>query len=57
MFIHFHKPAHSGEVFSKLIKEVVHVHDWLSGPALSEHDRLDREIAECAGWRSGNTAV
>ena len=46
MSIHFHKPNHTNELFSKLIKEVGHVHDWLVGPAMSEHDRLEREIAE-----------
>ena len=49
MSIHFHKP-HTNELFSKLIKEVGHVHDWLAGPAMSEHDRIEREIAENEGW-------
>lgn len=49
MSFHFHKPS----LISKLAKEVVHVHDWLTGPAMSEHDRLEREIAESNGWRSG----
>lgn len=53
MTIHFHKPNHTGEVFSRLFKEVVHIHDWLAGPAMSEHDRLEREIAESEGWRRG----
>ncbi len=46
MTIQIHKPNHTGELFSKLIKEIGHVHDWLAGPAMSEHDRLEREIAE-----------
>ena len=50
-----HRPQHTGELFSKLIKEVLQVHDWLTGPAMSEHDRLEREIAECEGWRRGIT--
>ena len=50
MSIHFHKPNHTNELFSKLIKEVGHVHDWLVGPAMSEHDRLEREIAESEPW-------
>ncbi len=48
MSVHFHKPQ-TNEVFSKLIKEVGHVHDWLAGPSMSEHDRLEREIAESNG--------
>ncbi len=51
MSIHFHKP-HTNELFSKLIKEVGQVHDWLAGPAMSEHDRLEREIAESEGFLS-----
>ena len=54
MSIHFHKP-HTNELFSKLIKEAGHVHDWLAGPAMSEHDRLEREIAESVGYLSGFT--
>ena len=46
----FHKPNHTGELFSKLIKEVSHVHDFLAGPAMSEQDRLEREIAESNGY-------
>ena len=55
MTIHLHKPNHTNELFSKLIKEVGQVHDWLVGPAMSEHDRLEREIAESAGFLSGIT--
>lgn len=49
MPIQFHKP-HTNELFSKLIKEVGQVNDWLAGPAMSEHDRLEREIAESDGY-------
>ncbi len=52
MSINFHKPNHTNELFSKLIKEVCQVHDWLAGPAMSEHDRLEREIAESEGLLS-----
>ena len=55
MTIHIHKPTHTNELFSKLIKEVGHVHDWLVGSAMSEHDRLEREVAESAGFLSGIT--
>ncbi len=54
MSIHFYKP-HTNELFSKLIKEVGQVHDWLAGPAMSQHDRLEREIAESNGLLSGLT--
>ena len=46
MTIQFHITNHTNELFSKLIKEVGHVHDLLAGPAMSEQDRLVREIAE-----------
>ena len=55
MTINIHKPNHTNELFSKLIKEVGHVHDWLAGPAMSEHDRLEREVAESVGFLSGIT--
>ncbi len=52
MSINFHKPNHTNELFSTLIKEVGQVHDWRAGPAMSEHDRLEREIAESQGLLS-----
>ncbi len=51
MTIHIHKPHHTNEMFTKLIKEVGHVHDWLVGPAMSEHDRVERELFENERWR------
>ena len=56
MTIQIHKPNHTGELFSKLIKEVGHVHDLLAGPAMSEQDRLVREIAESNGYLSAFTS-
>ena len=53
MLIHLHKATHTGELISKLVREVSHIHDWLAGQAMSEHDRLEREIAESEGWRRG----
>ena len=49
MTIHFHRPSHTNELFSLLIKGVGHVHDWLAGPAMSEHDRVEGEIAKSKG--------
>ncbi len=53
MFTNLSKAAHTGELFSKLVREVSHVHYWLAGPAMSEHARLEREIAESEGWKRG----
>ena len=53
MTMHFHRPNHTSELFSKLLKEAVQVHDWLAGPAMSEHDKLERELAENEGRRRG----
>lgn len=47
--MNIHLPAIG--LFSKIAKEVVVVHDWLAGPPTSEHDRVERELAESAGWR------
>ncbi len=55
MFIPLHKAAHTGELFSKLFREVSHVHDWLVGSAMSQHDRLERDIAESDGFRRSLT--
>ena len=53
--IPLHRPNRTGELFTMLTKEVIPVHDWLAGPAMSEHDGLEREIAESEGWRRGLT--
>ena len=49
MSVNIHIPTIG--LFSKIAKEVVMVHDWLAGPPMSEHDRVERELAESAGWR------
>ena len=51
MTIQLHRPNHTGELLTKLMKEVVQVHDWLTGPAMSEQDRVERELAESEGLR------
>ena len=54
MAVHI-KPVHTSELFSKLIKEVGQVHDWLVGSGMSERDKLVRELSENAGFMSGLT--
>ena len=35
------------ELTHKLAGSVVAFYDWLSGPPMSERDRIQRDIAEC----------
>ena len=49
MSVNIHLPTIG--LFSKIAKEVVLVHDWLAGPPMSEHDRVERELAESESWR------
>ena len=41
-------PAHSHDkgILPKLGHQIVHLYDLLSGPAMTEQDRINREIAE-----------
>jgi hypothetical protein len=41
-------PAHSHDkgILPKLGQQIVHLYDLISGPAMSEQDRINREIAE-----------
>lgn len=49
MSVNIHLPTIG--LVSKIAKEVVLVHDWLAGTPMSEHDRMERELAESANWR------
>ncbi len=42
--IHLH--IHDKGILPKIGHQIVVVYDWLSGPPMSEHDRLNRELAE-----------
>ena len=47
MSMNIHLPG----LFSKIAKEVVKGYDWGAWPPMSEHERVERELAESAGWR------
>ena len=47
-------PAHRHDEKGILLKighQLAHVYDWISGPAMSEHERIQREIAESEPYR------
>ena len=33
-------------IFFRIVKDIAHAHDWLAGPAMTEHNRIVRDIAE-----------
>ena len=42
---------HLGEVLHNMEHGIVTAYDWLSGPPLSEKQRIDHKLAETAGQR------
>ena len=48
MSILHHKPSdlHQEGLLSRIAKDIVAVHDWLSGPPMTEQDRINRTIVE-----------
>ncbi len=48
MSILHHKPSdhHPEGLLHRIAKDIVAVYDWLSGPPMSEQDRINRTIVE-----------
>ncbi len=48
MSILHNKPSdhHQEGLLNRIAKDIVAVYDWLSGPPMSEQDRINRTIAE-----------
>ena len=47
-------PAHRHDekgILPKIGHQLVHVYDWISGPAMSEQERMQRELAETEPYR------
>lgn len=38
-------------VLPKITHQIVSIYDWLSGPAMSEQERVHRELHESEPWR------
>ena len=49
-----HREDEHHGVFSRIVKDIAHAHDWLAGPAMTEHDRIVREIAEVRPYINRN---
>ena len=44
MAVHLH--LHEKGILPKLGHQIVAIYDWLSGPPMTEHDRITRAVAE-----------
>jgi hypothetical protein len=47
-------PAHRHDekgILPKIGHQLVHIYDWISGPPMSEHERIQREITETEPYR------
>ncbi len=45
--IHFHEKG----ILPKLGHQIVAIYDWLSGPPMTEHERVTREVAQLDAQR------
>ncbi len=44
MAVHLH--IHEKGILPKLGHQIVAIYDWLSGPAMTEHERISRSLVE-----------
>ncbi len=56
MSILHHKPSdhHSEGLLNRITKDILAVYDWLSGPPMSEQDRINRRLEETRTLRDKN---
>jgi hypothetical protein len=54
-----HKSAdnHPEGLLNRIAKDIVAVYDWLSGPPMSEQDRVNRALAETRPLRDKNIGI
>ena len=41
-----HSGNHQEGLLNRIVKDIVAVYDWLSGPPMSEQERINRTLAE-----------
>lgn len=51
MSINFHSNDHHESALSRIAKGLVAAYDWVSGPAMSEQQRIHHELAVTEGER------
>jgi hypothetical protein len=56
MSILHHKPSdhHQEGLLNRITKDILVVYDWLSGPPMSEQDRINRTLEETRPLRDKN---
>jgi hypothetical protein len=59
MAIPHHKPSdnHPEGLLNRIAKDIVAVYDWLSGPPMSEQERMNRTLAEARPLRDKNIGM
>ena len=54
---HKHQEHHHAGLITRLAHDIVVAYDWLSGPAMSERDRMKRDLAEARHDRHLDVAL
>jgi hypothetical protein len=52
-----HSGNHQEGLLNRIVKDIVAVYDWLSGPPMSEQERIDRTLAETRSLWEKNTGI
>jgi hypothetical protein len=48
---------HSEGLLNRIARDIVAVYDWLSGPPMSEQERINRALAETRSLRDKNIGI
>jgi hypothetical protein len=52
-----HSDNHPEGLLNRIAKDIVAVYDWLSGPPMSEQERMNRTLAETRPLRDKNIGM
>ena len=52
-----HSGNHQEGLLNRIVKDIVAVYDWLSGPPMSEQERINRTLAETRSLWDKNTRI
>jgi hypothetical protein len=52
-----HSGNHQEGLLNRIVKDIVAVYDWLSGPPMSEQERINRTLAETRSLWEKNTGI
>ena len=55
--IHFHIDHNHDRLLDRISRELTVAYDWLTGPAMSDQERLNRELAQTRSNKYSNGVI